>query len=186
MQLTVSRPMSYRKFKQQGNLWVGSVLLVEERVDKIICPGCGWVGTEAELVHDACPTCGYENGEEPYRLLTLAEMLAEPARAEGVWNDVDIGPFLRAVRAQIRGTVTQTQPLAYGDCLQMQAEADRAGYWEFLDSYSLKWCRLADFLPLGKFCLRLDKGWIEDCHDEQRVWLLRKESTSGERPLLCV
>jgi hypothetical protein len=64
----------------------------------LICPGCGWVGLLHETNEGACPDCGYENGSNPYRLLTLQEM----RRCEGAdWNDVDMSAFLGAVLAEI-------------------------------------------------------------------------------------
>lgn len=61
----------------------------------IICPGCGWTGTVETLSGwGACPKCGYENGLEPYRLLTLSEMLADD---EGEYNDACVGLFLKSL-----------------------------------------------------------------------------------------
>jgi len=65
-----------------------------------ICPGCGWHGTLADANEGACPRCEYEVGNEPYRLLTLAEMRACDHGA--TWCDVDIRAFLRAV-AEVEG-----------------------------------------------------------------------------------
>lgn len=49
----------------------------------IVCPGCGWQGEKVELTERSgfciCPMCDYENGFEPYRLLTLQEILDFPA-----------------------------------------------------------------------------------------------------------
>lgn len=61
--------------------------------DLVICPGCGWSGAIAELKHDVCPTCGYENGIDPYRLLTLREILTDYEK----YDDVCMKLFLEAV-----------------------------------------------------------------------------------------
>lgn len=63
-------------------------------LDKIICPGCGWVG-DGTLPPTACPQCQYENGHTPFRLLTLRELL----NVSGAdYNDVSLGEFLRALK----------------------------------------------------------------------------------------
>lgn len=59
----------------------------------IICPGCGWVGRDEELHEGACPSCGYENGLPPYRLLTLSKMLND----EGVYTDAYLDLFLKSL-----------------------------------------------------------------------------------------
>lgn len=59
----------------------------------VICPGCGWTGTIETLVQRACPNCGYENNLEPYRLLTLSEMLDE----KEYYDEVLMGLFLKSL-----------------------------------------------------------------------------------------
>lgn len=60
----------------------------------VVCPGCGWTGEIAALVRGgACPTCGYENGLHPNRLLTLTEMLESDVE----YTDVRMDLFLRSV-----------------------------------------------------------------------------------------
>lgn len=61
----------------------------------IICPGCGWtriLETRDELDRleywNTCPSCGYENSMEPYRLLTLSEMFAGEGEYDGVYMDL--------------------------------------------------------------------------------------------------
>lgn len=62
----------------------------------IVCPGCCWEGEIQDLgKYGECPKCGYENGAEPFRLLTVAEILAEEATGE--YQDVRLGLFLRKV-----------------------------------------------------------------------------------------
>jgi len=62
----------------------------------IICPSCGFVGTEEDLVNyrdpnfKICPECGYENGLFPYRLLTIREIV----EGDGVYNGVRLDLFL--------------------------------------------------------------------------------------------
>ncbi len=64
--------------------------------ETIVCPGCGWVGGVDKLWDGAdCPACGYENGTEPYRLLTLSEMLEHKTE----YNDVRLDLFLLSVFA---------------------------------------------------------------------------------------
>ncbi len=59
----------------------------------IICPGCAWTGTIETLgKYGQCPECGYENGADPNRLLTIDEIEA----SEGEFNNVLLGPFLHA------------------------------------------------------------------------------------------
>lgn len=61
----------------------------------IVCPGCGWTGVESGLSPTgACPRCEYENGTEPYRLLTVTELLADES---GQYANVNMGKFLRAL-----------------------------------------------------------------------------------------
>ena len=62
-------------------------------MDKVICPGCGWVGEIEDLKRGACPQCRYENGMEPYRLLTLAEAMEDDVE----YIDVRLDVFLRSV-----------------------------------------------------------------------------------------
>jgi len=58
----------------------------------IICPGCTWIGLKKDLSeYGTCPICGYTNNVEPYRLLTISEIL----KAEGEFNNVLLGPFCR-------------------------------------------------------------------------------------------
>lgn len=60
----------------------------------IICPGCGWIGAvEALNQEGGCPDCSYENGLEPYRLLTLAEMLNDA----GEYADIRMDLFLKSL-----------------------------------------------------------------------------------------
>ena len=81
-------------------------------LDAVICPGCGRKSVlrggpapARESSCEACERCGYENGLAPFRLLTLGEMLALPASdGAGAYQDVDMGPFLRAVRAELEGS----------------------------------------------------------------------------------
>ncbi|EKD40808.1 MAG: hypothetical protein ACD_74C00158G0007 [uncultured bacterium] len=62
----------------------------------IMCPGCCWEGEIPNLGEDGqCPKCGYENGAEPFRLLTLSEILTEEATTE--YQNVRLGLFLRKV-----------------------------------------------------------------------------------------
>jgi len=68
--------------------------MMTDPYDQVICPGCGWIGVLAGLgENDDCPTCGYENGIDPYRLLTLREILTD----YGEYNDVGLKLFLEAV-----------------------------------------------------------------------------------------
>lgn len=70
-------------------------------LDTIICPGCGWTGAIKELgkEYSQCPKCQYENGSEPYRLLTIKEMLKN---TEPEYNDVRMDLFLKSVIKMIR------------------------------------------------------------------------------------
>ena len=62
--------------------------------DVIICPGCGWIGDEGGLAaHGDCPRCGYENGCEPFRLLSLGEMI----KSNVEYVDVRFDLFLRSL-----------------------------------------------------------------------------------------
>lgn len=61
----------------------------------IVCPGCGWTGIESGLSPTgACPRCEYENGSDPYRLLTVTELLADES---GQYANVNMGKFLHAL-----------------------------------------------------------------------------------------
>jgi len=66
------------------------------KLDKIICPGCGWAGTKKELTPGfmACPNCGYENGAPSYRLLTIREMLDTEAEYKNVRLDLFLKSFM--------------------------------------------------------------------------------------------
>jgi hypothetical protein len=74
--------------------------MTPEATYTIVCPGCGWAGKEEDLVDSAgfldCPECGYENGFEPYRLLTVKEMLQFPLG--GHYHDVNMFEFLNAIK----------------------------------------------------------------------------------------
>ena len=59
----------------------------------IICPGCGWYGKRRALKKGACPKCEYENGVEPYRLLTLKEI----QESSTLYNDVRLDLFLKSL-----------------------------------------------------------------------------------------
>jgi len=67
----------------------------------VICPGCGWRGSVADLSSGACPNCGYENNQAPYfRLLTIGEtLLAEVGAA--TWKDVDVPAYCQALLATL-------------------------------------------------------------------------------------
>lgn len=60
----------------------------------IVCPGCGWIGTKRELYNKTCKNCGYENGESPFRLLTVEELLKDN---KGNYCDVNMGKFLTSL-----------------------------------------------------------------------------------------
>lgn len=81
--------------------------------DLVICPGCGKVWENLEkYIEDTkyfsmvdeegdirarggeCSKCGYENGTEPYRLLTIGEILEDQ---RDCWCDVALGKFLRSL-----------------------------------------------------------------------------------------
>lgn len=66
-------------------------------LEMIICPGCGWIGKKEDLKLFAesgiCPICNYENGLEPFRLLTIQEILADDTE----YNDVRLDLFLRTL-----------------------------------------------------------------------------------------
>lgn len=73
----------------------GSASLAGTEGSAIVCPGCGWTGVESGLSPTgACPRCEYENGTEPYRLLTVAELLADDS---GEYANVNMGKFLHAL-----------------------------------------------------------------------------------------
>lgn len=61
----------------------------------VICPYCAWKGSIDQLGgFGDCPECGYENGIDPYRLLTLTELLQDSWTD---FNDVRMGEFLTAI-----------------------------------------------------------------------------------------
>lgn len=67
-------------------------------LNKVVCPGCGWVGAIEQLTSTVddfkdCPICQYRNGIKPYRLLTLSEMLSTDTEYE----DVSMPLFLKAI-----------------------------------------------------------------------------------------
>lgn len=60
----------------------------------IICPGCGWTGTNELLNQEGgCPDCSYENGLPPYRLFTLSEML----EGDAIYDEVMMDLFLKSL-----------------------------------------------------------------------------------------
>lgn len=65
--------------------------------DKIICFGCGWTGSVAELLSGGiCPMCKYESNIPPlWRLQTLREILDNDE--ETGYLDVRLDLFLKAV-----------------------------------------------------------------------------------------
>jgi len=70
-------------------------------LETVICPGCGWTGLVQELVTDivaagSCPACTYENGVEPYRLLTIREMLGTEF-GDTQYIDVRFDLFLKSL-----------------------------------------------------------------------------------------
>lgn len=69
-------------------------------LNKVVCPGCGWIGVAGELAayRGACPVCCYENGVEPYRLLTLSEML----KSDTEYADIRMDLFLASVFKLVR------------------------------------------------------------------------------------
>jgi len=73
----------------------------------IICPGCGWTGTVETLDQDGCPDCGYENNLEPYRLLTLSEMLND----EGEYDDIRMDLFLKSLLEFLNGGILSTKEI---------------------------------------------------------------------------
>lgn len=76
----------------------------------VICPGCGKVwknikeyikDSKYEFISESdyvkggdCPECKYENGVEPYRLLTIGELMEDKSDC---WCDVALGKFLNAL-----------------------------------------------------------------------------------------
>lgn len=76
--------------------------MIPEAAYTIVCPGCGWVGKEEELSTQmgmgpvVCPDCKYENGQAPWRLLTVKELLEFPQ--EGDYNQVNLYEFLNAIK----------------------------------------------------------------------------------------
>jgi len=65
-----------------------------DKIDDVICPGCGLITRIDKLDNGACPDCGYENGSDPWRLLTLSEMLND---YDNGYNDVNMRDFLRSL-----------------------------------------------------------------------------------------
>ena len=65
----------------------------------IVCPGCGWVGTEEGLEFHSgswdCPDCEWQNRQPPFRLLTVKEMMEFPQ--EGEYRHVDMYAFLNSI-----------------------------------------------------------------------------------------
>lgn len=61
--------------------------------DIAVCPGCGFIGNVG-AVYESCPKCEWENGVEPYRLLTLDELVKD---GDGIYNDICMSAFLISV-----------------------------------------------------------------------------------------
>lgn len=61
----------------------------------IICPGCGLILSKRKLKKGACPSCGWENGVPPYRLLTIGEWI-ENKNDTGCLNP-DLSRFLTSL-----------------------------------------------------------------------------------------
>jgi len=67
----------------------------------LICPGCGGIFHPSGMDGKPCPDCGWENNLPPYRLLNLRELLHD---SEGVYNDIRMDKFLRAVLQESYGS----------------------------------------------------------------------------------
>jgi hypothetical protein len=69
-------------------------------LDTVICPGCGWSGSVQQLSTDimvgSCPNCEYENGAEPYRLLTIEELIGTEFE-DTEYHDVRFDLFLKSL-----------------------------------------------------------------------------------------
>lgn len=80
--------------------------MTPEAAYTIVCPGCGWEGQEHELEYDAgfleCPACMYQNGQAPYRLLTVKEMMEFPQ--EGDYKHVDMHAFLNTIAPYLQNS----------------------------------------------------------------------------------
>jgi hypothetical protein len=90
----------------------------------LICPGCGGRFHPAGMAGKPCPHCGWENNLPPYRLLNLRELLND---SEGVYNDIRMDKFLRAVLQESYGSkfdnATRTDSFGGGDgCQKIQGE----------------------------------------------------------------
>ena len=86
--------------------------MTSEAAYTIVCPGCGWVGVEADLTAASgfrdCPDCGYQNGMPPYRLLTVKELLEFPQ--EGDFNSVDLYEFLNSIKPYLQDVDPNPEP----------------------------------------------------------------------------
>lgn len=96
--------------------------------DIVICPGCAKVWDNLEkFKQDAkdgeCPECAYENGIEPYRLLTIEELAKDESDK---FNDVALGKFLKTILILVQihmGNAKVTIPSDF----EMQVKS--AGWW---------------------------------------------------------
>lgn len=79
---------------------VVTVEAIKQKFNKmIVCPGCGWYGEKDELSkYGQCPYCGYENSQEPFRLLTLAEISHDN---NAKYANVRLNLFLKSVLSVI-------------------------------------------------------------------------------------